>query len=335
MAKTKAFEDYLVIGHADIKDHFRMLPGSELEIEGAVLGLKPSTSYFVDTVNGLDTNDGKSWALAFKTMGAALTAVATGGTIYFRGDVREELVGSNLKFDVTIIGVGSKHHPDLPAAGYHPGAACWRPPVSPTTATPLLELRGRGWNFYNIMFDCPVDAAAIKIVENGLEGTAEYAGSHASFINCLFRQGQYGVELSGAGHNILWDGCEFFLMNNAGNTGAGIIQTSTAIALGFKNTVRNCIFSPNSSVGGNDRHIIAPWQSSSIVNNVFGTVEGTAKYIDLTGGNDNVVARNVLGGVYDTGDYVAGTSDIWLQNAVAVKATTAPDGLTLVAPAGP
>ena len=48
-----------------------------------------------------------------------------------------------------------------------------------------------------------------------------------------------------------------------------------------------------------------------------------------------MVAKNILGGVYDTSDYVAGTGDVWLQNAVAVKAVTAPDGLSLAAPAAP
>lgn len=301
----------------------------------AAVDPKPATTYFVDTVNGSDSNNGQSFDSAFATMEQALDTVETGGVIYFIGDVREELISSNLKFDITIIGVGSLHHPDLPSASYHPGASMWRPPASPTAATPLLELRGRGWKFINIAFDCPVDAAAVKIIENGESGEDEYAGSHAQFLNCLFRQGQYGVELSGAGHNILWDGCEFFLMNNAGNTGTGIIQTSTTVALGFKNTVRNCIFAGNSSIGGNDRHIVAPWQTSHIFNNIFAKVEGTGKYIDLTGGNDNVVTGNMLGGDYDTGDYVAGTNDLWFGNWCKVTATTAPDGHSLVVPAAP
>ena len=290
---------------------------------------------FVDTYITTPGNGYNGWTNALDTLEEALSKVVSGGHIYFRGDVREEIIGSNLVFDVTIEGVGSLHPPDLPAAGYDAGAAMWRPPASPTEATALLQLRGRGWKFKNIVFDCPVDAPAVKVFENGESGEDEYSGSHAQFLGILFRQGQYGVELSGGGHNILWDGCEFFLMNNAGNTGAGIIQTSTAIALGFKNTVRNCIFSPTSSVGGNDRHIIAAWQSSSIIDNVLGTVEGTAKYIDLTGGNDNVVGRNILGGAYAPGDYVAGTSDVWIGNYAPVTATTAPNGLTVAVPAAP
>ena len=304
---------------------------------GTVLGnLQPyGSEWYVDTFNGDDDNAGTAWGSAFATMGAAFDVLGTGDTIRFRGDVREELTGSNLVFDVTIIGEGSQHHPDLPSAAYDPGAAMWRPPAAPTTATPLLILRGRGWNFVNVVFDCPVDAAAVKIEVNALSGTSEYDGSHTTFDGCFFRQGQYGVELSGGGHNITWRNCKFFLMNNAGNTGAGIIQTSTSVALGFENTVQNCIFVPTSSAGGNDRHIVAAWQACTIVDNIFGTVEGTAKYVDLTGGNDNVVTRNILGGAYDTDDYVAGTSDVWVGNYAPTTATTAPYGLTVAAPAAP
>lgn len=284
------------------------------------------------------SGSGKSDDRPFATLEEALSACNTGDRIFIHGDIREEgLICSNLKFDVHIIGVGSRHHPDQPSSAYHPGAAMIRPPASPTAATDLLELRGRGWQFHNIAFDCPVDAAAIKIVENGSSGTDEYAGSHATFRDILFRNGQYGVELDGAGHNITWIDCEFFLMNNSGNTGAGIIQTSTAQALGFKNRVIRCDFIGDSSIGGNDRHIVAAWQSSVIRDSTFGKVEGTGRYIDLNGGNDNVVTRNTLGGTYDTDDYRAGTDDIWVGNYSPSTAETevGDNGITVAAPAAP
>src|SRR5688572_2866959 len=83
--------------------------------------VEPVAPLYVDTVSG-SGGDGLSWETAFNLMSTALTNVQTGGHIYFRGDVREECVGSNLKFDVTIEGVGSKHHADVPGTGYHPGA---------------------------------------------------------------------------------------------------------------------------------------------------------------------------------------------------------------------
>jgi hypothetical protein len=263
-------------------------------------------------------------------MGAALSAVQTGGKIYFRGDVREELTGSNLKFDITIIGAGSLHHPDLPSASYHPGSSTWRPPASPTATTPLLKVRGRGWKFINVFFDCPVDAAAIKLERNALEGTSEYDASHASFINCRFVDGAYGIEDAGGCYNVTVQGCEFKAF-----TTAAIANTSTSVANPLNWKITDCLFPANVSDFGNVTHVDSPLNCAVIRNNIFGTVRSTALYVDLSGGNGNIVVENILGGVYDTSDYVPGTGDIWLQNRVAVKATTAPDGLSLVVPAAP
>jgi len=310
----------------------RWTVGGELVISGAVIGAMPATSYFVDTVNGDDTNhDGKSWENAFATMGAALTAVETNGKIYFRGDVREELVGSHLKFDIEIIGVGSLHHPDLPSAAYHPGAACWRPPVSPTAATPLLKVRGRGWKFTNFMVDSPVDAAAFQLERNALSGTSEYDASHATFENVRAIGGEHFIEDIGGCYNVTVDGCQIAAM-----TAAAIINSSTAVANPLNWKIINNIFPSNVSDFGNVAHIDSPLNCAVIAGNVFGTVRAAGKYIDLTGsGGGNVVCDNVFGGVYDTDDYVGIAGDLWYNNRVAVHATTAPDGLTLTIPGAP
>jgi hypothetical protein len=309
--------------------------GGELLIEGAVLGAQPATSYYVDTVNGDDTaHDGKSWGQAFATMAQALSVVETMGKIYFVGDVREEIVGDNLKFDISIIGCGSNHHPDVPGAGYHPGASCWRPPVAPTAATPLIDVFGRGWTFKNILFDCPVDAAAIRLNNNSGGGLTEEDASHATVQYCGFISGKYGIHCAGTIGNLRVEDNWFAILSEAG--GCAIY------ALGggphYRWQVRNNFFVPAATVEGNkgnQSHIDVALFSALVVGNFFGTVEGTGLYIDLTGGQDNMVVDNFLGGVYDTDDYVAGTGDMWLGNRVAVKAVTAPDGVSLTVPAGP
>jgi hypothetical protein len=293
----------------------------------------PVPPLFVDTFIEVPGNGYGGWNNALDTMEDALDAVETGGTIYFRGDVREECIGSNLVFDVTIVGVGSKHHPDLPAAGYDGGAACWRPPASPTATTPLLEVRGRGWRFVNIMFDCPVDAAALKFVRNAESGEDEYDASHATILGCDFRNGKYAIQDAGGVWNMRIEDCDFETLDATG--GCAIINTSTAVAVPRRWVILNNRFQMDSSTEGNLQHIDSPLNGSTILGNVFGTVKSTGIYIDLTGGTGNVVANNILGGVYDTSDYVAGSGDLWYQNAVAVKATTAPDGLSLTVPAAP
>jgi hypothetical protein len=285
---------------------------------------------YVDTVNGNDGYDGLSWERAFKTMTVALAAQQTSGEIHFVGDIREECVGSNLKFDISIIGHGSLHHPDLPAAGYHPGAACWRPPASPTAATPLLKVRGRGWKFINFMVDAPVDAAAFKLERNALEGIAEYDASHASFIGVRGVDGKYFIDDAGGCYNVTVDGCELKAF-----TTCAIVNTSTAVANPLNWKIINNIFPPDTSDFGNVAHIDSPLNSSIIANNVFGKVRSTGVYIDLTGGNNNVVTGNDLGGEYDTSNYKPGTGDEWKQNICAVTATTAPDGRSVAVPAAP
>jgi hypothetical protein len=310
-------------------DRWTIGPGGELVIQGAVLGAEPVQGYFVDTTYGSDTaNDGKSWARPFATMAKALTTVLTGGTIRFRGDVREEITGSNLKFDITIIGCSSLHHPDLPAAGYDPGAACWRPPVSPTTATPLLKVRGRGWKFINFMVDCPVDAPAFKLERNALEGVLEYDASHASFLGIRALAGQNFVEDAGGCYNVTIDGCQIAMFS-----AAAIINTSTAVANPLNWKILNNIFPADTSDFGNVTHVDSPLNSAIIAGNIFGKVRSTAKYIDLTGGNNNIVTGNVLGGEYDTSNYVPGTGDEWMQNICAVTSVTAPDGRSIAVPA--
>ncbi len=309
-------------------DRWVIGPGGELVIEGALVGVAPSQSYYVDTVNGLDTNDGKSWSQAFKTMGAALAVVGTLGKIFFVGDVREELVGSNLVFDVSIIGCGSLHHPDLPSAGTHPGAACWRPPASPTAVTPLLKVRGRGWKFMNFMVDAPVDAAAFQLERNALSGTAEYDASHASFINMRGIAGEHFIEDIGGCYNVTVEGCQLQAF-----TAEAIKNSSTSVANPLNWKIIGNIFPSETSDFGNVTHIDAPLNSAIIKGNVFGKVRSTAKYIDLTGGNNNIVTENVLCGEYDTSNYVPGTGDEWMQNVCAVTSVTAPDGRSIAVPA--
>lgn len=303
------------------------------EVEALLDGGHAGTAYYVDTWAGGTNNDGLSWSTALSTMAAALTLAQTGDRVYFRGDVREEITGSNLKFDITIIGAGSLHHPDLPAAGYNPGSSTWRPPASPTAATPLLKLRARGWKFINIFFDCPVDSAAVYLERNALSDTSEYDPSHASFLGCRFVDGKYGIQDVGGCYNVTVENCQFKAM-----TTAAIANTSTAVANPLNWHVLDNEFPANVSSFGNATHIDSPLNCATIKGNLFGTVTSTALYVDLTGGNGNMVTENYLMGSYDTSDYVAGTGDGWSGNITAdISGNSSVDasGITIAAPGAP
>lgn len=277
---------------------------------------------------------GKSDDRPFRTLEEALAACNTGDRIFITGDVREEgLIASNLKFDVQLIGVGSKHHPDQPDSTYHPGGAMIRPPASPTAATDLLEVRGRGWQFHNIAFDCPVDAAAVKLVANALSGVSEFDGSHATFHDCSFEQGLRGIEDEGGVINLLIDDCVFRQLSEAG--ACAIENTSSAVRLPRAWRIRNCMFAGNGAAGGNESNIDAPLSASLIVDCYFGLVEGSDLSIDLTGGDDNIVTKNLLAGDYSTAVYAGGTNDDWTGNISADTAETevGDNGMTLAPPA--
>jgi hypothetical protein len=280
-------------------------------VSGGGLVATMGNQYFVDTVDGYANRNGRDPDKPLNEMAAALATVESGDRVYFRGDVREEATGSNLAFDVTIIGVGNRpHHADVPGAGYHPGASVWRPPASPTAATPLLKVRGRGWRFENILFDAPVDAAAVRLERNALSGTAEFDPSHASFVRCQFRSGKYALEDAGGCFNVLVDDCDFYSLSEAG--GAAIITTSTAVALPLCWTVRNCRFIENVNhiKVSASRWVVGP-------NNVF--MKHTTDAINLKAvgaqGEYNTVYGNALGGTFSiVGGYTPGANDEWGGN---------------------
>lgn len=281
--------------------------------------LLPGNTWYVDTIDGNDGDDGSSWDTALATMSQALTRAASYDTILFRGDVREELVGSHEKFDITIIGCGNR--PRHANTGYA-GASVWRPPASPTAATPLLKVRAQGWRFVNILFDCPVDAAAVYLERNALDGpgSGEYDASHTEFINCRFDSGLVGIQNAGGCGFVLVDDCRFMRMSGSG--AAGIKCTSTAVAVPLNWSIRNSHFSNNAS------HILSSMSYSEIIGNVFGRFTATLA-IDIDDqpsanqGEYNIITQNYLSGTFAAAAYPPGSNNEWAGNYGVAGVTSA------------
>lgn len=296
---------------------------------------------YVSTYDGSDGRSGRSWERAKATMAGALAIAETHDRIYFVGKITEQITISaltnlNLLFDIQIIGCGSLHHADQPGSGstlYDYGASVWQPLASPTATTPNLSVYGRGWGFHNILFDAPTDAAALRLVRNSSSGTSEYDAGHATIFGCDFRNGLRGVEDSDGIFNALIERCVFETFDATTSAAAIITVTNTGVAASRRWRILDNFFQPESSTNGNERHIVMALNGSLIKGNVFGTVHGTGMYVDLNGGVSNVVTDNLLSGLYDTTDYRSGTGDKWYQNRCVVKATTAPDGVTILVPA--
>lgn len=305
--------------------HERRLSVGELDVTERLLmnghALGPSVqgnTFYLDTMNGSDANDGDSWDAALATMSAALAAAQSYDTIVFRGDVREELAGDPLKFDITIVGGGNR--PRHANSGYA-GASVWRPPASPTATTPLIKVRAQGWRFINILFDCPVDAAAVYLERNAIDGVAagEFDPSHAEFIGCRFESGKVGIQNVGGAGFVLVDDCKFYRLTESG--GAGIKCTSTATAVPLNWQIRNSHFANNAS------HILSSMSYSEIVNNIFGRFTATLS-VDLYNqpsagqGEYNVVTGNYLSGTYGATAYPAGSNNEWAGNQNVAGITT-------------
>jgi hypothetical protein len=263
----------------------------------------PGKVWYVSTSNAA-SGDGKSWAGAFLTMDEAFDVLDSGDVIFMTGKVAEQLSTPAGVFDVTIIGAGTPRHGDA-----HTGdngaqaAASWVTPGSPTSTTPLLTIKQQGWKLVNILFDGPSDAAAVQLFRDGGAGDAERDASHAHIMGCKFVAGQNHVELKGGLSQVILEENLFF-----GATADSILET-TGAGIGTNNYFRIL----RNHWHDNESHIDVGLNYASILDNVFG--KKTTAGIDLTGGSENMVSRNVLYGTYsNAGGYTAGTNDEWGGN---------------------
>lgn len=248
-------------------------------------------NWYVDTVNGSDSNDGGGWGGAFVTMSKAFTSLDNGDTVYFVGNVREQLTTPAQKFDVTIVGVGNRpRHADATPAGGDEAASTWKAPASPTATTPLLKIQQQGWRLVNILFVGHTDSACVQLFRDGGASNDERDASHAEILGCRFAGQKYGVQDSGGCANVKISGCTFQQFDASGDialysiTGAGI-----GTKWGWEITGNRFLANhtdidmdlSNAQIVGNYFHMVA----LGITNTVA---------IDETGGAENLVAENYM-----------------------------------------
>lgn len=274
---------------------------------GAGVEKGPGVSYYADANNGSNNNDGRSWQTAKLTIAAALALMSEGDRLYLSGKFREEVVLSNLLGGISIIGADDRlpAHADSP----WPSGASWLPPASPTAATPLLTLRSQGVTIENILFDCPVDAAAIKLERNALSGDSEYDASHANIRNNRFTSGLTAIENAG--------GCGFCIIedNRFYDLTDAITCSSTAVAVPLRWIIRRNEFLNNAN------HIRSSLTQAVIRDNTFGKFSGLSIDPSFNSGQgaDNVIWANYLAGTYAAADYVPGTDNEWAGNFNALS----------------
>jgi hypothetical protein len=160
----------------------------------AILGnMGPGNHWYVDYRNGSDgkhSNDGKSWAKAFKTYGAAVDAAVSNNNDFIHIDGDSEVVELSMvtlsKNRVHTVG----HNGALPGAGYGPGA---RVSLGVTTAaTDIATLKNTGVRntFTGIKF------SNSNTLATNLFTVAE-GGEYSRFYNCeIYKSGLLTTDLT-------------------------------------------------------------------------------------------------------------------------------------------
>jgi hypothetical protein len=297
---------------------------ARLEVYERLQNVRAGRTYYVEGGAGAvasNSKNGLSWSQAFANMDQAFDVIDSGDTIVFRGNIREELTTPAGVFDVTIIGAGNRpRHADGHTGDNGYSGAIWKPPASPTAATPLCIVQQQGWRFVNVLFDCPVDAAAVKLNRDAASGDDERDASHAEFIGCRFDSGKIGIENAGGAGFVLVKGCRFYRLTESG--GAGIKCTSTSVAVPLNWQIEDCHFANNAS------HILHSMSYSLIRNNIFGRFTATLS-VDIYDqpsagqGEYNVITGNYLTGTYSATAYPAGSNNEWAGNQNVAGVTTA------------
>lgn len=257
--------------------------------------------------------------------------IGRGDTIHIWGGVYANLEAPRIA-DVSIVGVANRPRHDKVAdtdlAQPEKGASAWRT-ASGVTEVPLLELRGQGWRLCNFLMVGPSGSCSIWGKRTAEDDNQEDA-SHAELLGMRFIGGEQAILQSGGMSFVrIAEGTRF--------KGATVAAIGSEVGAGIdfprEWELDGVKFVPDDEGSGNASHIIAAAKNWEIKNSLFGKVTSTGKYIDFTGGATNVVGpNNFLMGLYDTTDYVSATGDNWYGNRVVVKATTAPDGVTIQVP---
>lgn len=272
--------------------------------------------WFVDANYGADGNNGQSWGNAFATMDGAFDHLASGDTIYFTGKILEQLVTPVQVFDVSVIGVGNRpRHADSTPAGGQYATAQWGPPTSgAVSGQATVRVLQQGWKFQNILFTMEsATAAGVEIVRNAASGDDERDGSHCVVTGCRFAGAGVGIRITATSFtenpfNCLIQGNYF--NGNTTSILASSAQPNMCSILGN-------IFLSNTST------ITAKLQASIIAQNIINifTAASSSGGIDLrSGGGNNLVTGNWLGGAYsNAGGYNGVSGDSWWGNLADVS----------------
>jgi hypothetical protein len=277
------------------------------DLRGVVRVIPKGITYYVNPNSGSDTATGKSWAAAFATMAKAFTVIASGDTIAFVGNIREQLTTPTGAADVTIIGAGNRpRHADTHPLNGEKSAATWKLPADGGTNAPLLKIRNPGWRIENILFAAHASNYALLLERTADEDATEQDASHAEIVGCRFASGAGGINDTGGCYGVLVEGCRFlaltsFCILGVGNIGVGqsewVIRNNrfSGFTNGIKIAAHGCeILENRFTDGGTPNTTVVlnisngAGENNHVVNNVFQTATANFNTPDVVGNATDV-----------------------------------------------
>lgn len=291
-------------------DKMVVAAGGTLELVGAVTGAIPGTAYFVDSVNGSGSNDGKSWSKAKATLAQAMALASADDVIFLASHHAETITaaagGVISVAGVSVVGVGRGRQ---------------RPTFTFTTADAAS-------------FD--VTAARVLLANcvfvNGRDGQTamlNVSAADVTVLDCEFQLGDastqaaLGVLTTAAANRLRIQGCHFHGTADAGVTGAiRIVGGDSVVIQG------NLIVGAFATTGAVE-NVTTATTNVVIDGNVIlnQTADGNNKTIVLHGSATGIISNN-RGGIIDSTSpapvtaaaaWVAG--NYW-SSAVGVAAST-------------
>lgn len=296
------------------------------------------TNYYVSK-SGADTNSGKSWALSFLTISAAMTAAASvGSATTRRGGVKIYVAPGGYTEDIKTPLNADCPFGQLIAVNPTPGQSYGAVYVTAATAgVECFQVRARGWYISGFEFDALADAESVVL--GGGTGTN---ASGTIIEDCLFvgqNQGLYGIdwrnELAGASNALCTiRRCGFYGFTSGTTAGKCLSCSDSGSDQPRFALIEDCWFGDSDNlIDMNPRG----FKESTIRNCTFytnGANQNPDEIIDNTGGNDTMVYGCKFPGTYtNAGGYVAGTNDNFAGNSAFDESGKAANGWTYANPA--
>lgn len=286
--------------------------------------------WYVDGTAGSDGGSGKSAKSPFKTMAKAFSLIRSGDVIHLWGKITEQLQTPAGVFDVTVMGPRAiTRHPDQHQAHAEfdgQRSARWSTPSSPTSATPLCQVRQQGWEFWNILWDglTASNVDCLEFYRDAGSGDSERDGSHGRVIGCRFQGGRYGVCQRGGVARIRILQNEFLLFSTSGNCAIRASGISGDAGVG---TSWGWVIDGNDFLGCLTDIYGRGLSGPRITNNhhhLNGLGVTNTVAIDMTSGSEELVARNFMycdsaeAGVINA-RFTASSTGIWGPNHYSDK----------------